>query len=105
MKLALIAVLIGFKVVRGADFVPTVELEENVYAYTDANNGAGPMWCSGSTCIARVGDRVFASGLETVPDAKPLNNCRWVLFMRSTNGWSRVREDTEGRTREPSPVA
>ena len=49
-------------------------------------------------------DQVFASGLETVPDAKPLNNCRWVLFQRGSQGWERVRVD-EGRTREPSPLA
>ena len=38
------------------------------------------MWCHGSTCLVRIGDHLFASGLETVPDAKPLNNCRWMLF-------------------------
>src|ERR1041384_6894486 len=44
---------------------PVVELEEDVYSYESANNGAGPMWCSGSTCLARTGGDVFASGLET----------------------------------------
>jgi hypothetical protein len=42
--------------------------------------------------------------LETVPDAKPLNNCRWVLFERRTNGWERVRVD-DHLTREPVPAA
>jgi hypothetical protein len=106
MKRILILAIAGFSVVaRDGDLAPVVELEEDVYTYTDAKNGAGPMWCSGSTCIVRVGDRVFASGLETMPDAQPLNNCRWMLFKRDTNGWSRVRVDSEGRTREPSPIA
>jgi len=87
------------------ELAPAVEVEEDVYTYTNANNGAGPMWCSGSTCLVRAGDRLFASGLETVPDAPPLNNCRWMLFLRESNGWQRVRVDTDGRTREPSPLA
>ena len=33
-----------------APLQPVVELEEEVYTYEPANNGAGPMWCSGSTC-------------------------------------------------------
>jgi hypothetical protein len=83
----------------------TVEAEEEVYTFSPANNGAGPMWCSGSTCIVRVGDEVFASGLETIPGAKPLNNCRWLLFRRDASGWTRVAADASDRTREPSPLA
>ncbi len=84
---------------------PVVEIEEDVYAFEPANNGAGPMWCSGSTCLVRIGDRVFASGIETVKDAKPLNNCRWTLYQREANAWKLVRADTTERTREPSPLA
>ena len=83
----------------------TVEIEEDVYSHTTANNGAGPMWCSGSTCLVRVNERLFASGLETVPGVKPLNNCRWLLFVRETNGWRQVQADPDGLTREPSPIA
>ncbi len=90
-------------IVHAAGLAPVVEIEEDVYSYTNANNGAGPMWCSGSTTLVRAGDHVFASGLETVPDEKPLNNCRWVLFHRDAKGWERVRVD-DGRTREPSPL-
>lgn len=90
--------------VRAADLAPVVEIEEDVYTFTNANNGAGPMWCSGSTSLVRSGDAVFASGLETVPGEPPLNNCRWMLFHRGAKGWERVRLD-EGRTREPSPLA
>ncbi|MDB6036453.1 MAG: hypothetical protein JWM99_294, partial [Verrucomicrobiales bacterium] len=110
MKLLSIATLIATSLwlhAANLSLAPVVEVEEEVYSYTNANNGAGPMWCSGSTCLARVGERVFASGLETITDAKPLNNCRWVLFMRGDGkgGWSRVAVDEVGRTREPAPLA
>ncbi len=82
-----------------------IEAEETVYSFIPADNGAGPMWCHGSTSIVRTGDRIFASGLETVPEWKPLNNCRWMLFERSENGWEKLVTDNENRTREPSPMA
>ncbi len=83
---------------------PVVEVEEELYKYESANNGAGPTWCHGSTCLVRIGDNVFASGLDTLKDLKPLNNCRWTLFKRDQNGWQLQRQDTE-RTREPAPLA
>ncbi len=84
---------------------PKVEAEDVVYTFLPADNGAGPMWCSGSTCLIRMGKEVYASGIETIPDAKPLNNCRWMLFERSKKGWVKKMVDEEGRTREPSPMA
>jgi hypothetical protein len=84
---------------------PVVEAEEVVYQYLPADNGAGPMWCGGSTTIVRSGKDVFASGLETVPEWKPLNNCRWMLFERSKKSWEKKIVDNEGRTREPGPMA
>ena len=61
---------------RAAELSPVVEIEEDVYTFTNANNGAGPMWCHGSTCLVRSGEHLFASGIETVAEAKPINNCR-----------------------------
>ena len=84
---------------------PVIEIEEDVYICEPANNGAGPMWCNGSTCLVRIGDNLFASGLETLKDAKPLNNCRWMLFHRGKQGWQKVCLDGSGRTREPCPLA
>jgi hypothetical protein len=84
---------------------PVVEAEEDVYTFTPADNGSGPLWCSGSTCLARVGDRLFASGLETLQGCPPLNNCRWTLFERKITGWELVQSDPHDRTREPSPLA
>lgn len=105
MKSSFVAFILGISILaRAASLAPIVETEEDVYTYANANNGAGPMWCSGSTSLVRTGDHLFASGLETVADAKPLNNCRWILFHRGSNGWERVRVD-DGLNREPSPLA
>ncbi|MBI3945093.1 MAG: hypothetical protein HY321_04185 [Armatimonadetes bacterium] len=83
---------------------PIVEVEEDVYSFEPANNGSGPTWCYGSTSLVRIGERVFASGMETLKDASPLNNCRWMLFAREPDGWKKVRVDPSGRTREPCPL-
>jgi hypothetical protein len=83
---------------------PVVETEEDVYSYTNADNGAGPLWCHGSTCMVRIGNEVFASGIDTLPGVKPLNNCRWTLYQRGQEGWRCLRADENGRTREPSPL-
>ena len=82
---------------------PVVEVEEEVYSYTPANNGAGPMWCRGSTCIVRYEDSVFVSGLKTIPDAKALNNCVPLLYHRDNEGWHLIYEGKD-RTREPCPL-
>jgi hypothetical protein len=83
----------------------TVEAEEEVYEFTNPDNGADPFWCYGDTCIARIGDDVFASGMEVIPDAKPEMNTRWLLFQRaSAGGWKLIRKDDQHRTREPSPM-
>jgi hypothetical protein len=88
-----------------APAAPVVEVEEDVYSYEDAKNGAGPMWCHGSTCLVRAGDLLYASGLDLVKGAKPLNNCRWKLYSRASNGWERVRYSPLNLTREPCPIA
>src|SRR5262245_17891883 len=82
---------------------PVVEVEEELFKYESANNGAGPMWCHGSTCLVRIGKDTFASGLDTLKDVKPLNNCRWTLYKRDQNGWQLQYQDS-GRTREPVPL-
>ncbi len=84
---------------------PLFEIEEAVYDFEPARNGAGLMWCSGSTCLVRVGDRLFASRWETLPHYPPLNHSRWLLFTRTTSGWKWVQADASGRTREPCPLA
>ena len=85
----------------------TVDVEDQIHTFEPADNGAGPLWCHGSTVVARRGDQVFVAGLETLPDEVPTNNTRWVLFRRADDGreWELVHRDESGRTREPSPVA
>jgi hypothetical protein len=82
----------------------TVEVEEVVTRYTPANNGAGPMWCYGSTVIARQGSDVFLSTIETGENVPLLCNTRWQLWHRSTDGWKLEQSEKEYRQREPCPL-
>ena len=86
-----------------ADLDPRVEVEEDVYSFDNPNNGSGPTWCHGNTCIVRAGDRVFASGISVIPGAKPLNNCLPLLFERTDHGWTQIFQGKQ-RTREPCPL-
>jgi hypothetical protein len=85
-------------------FKVRVEAEETVYKYEPPNKGSGPMWCHGNTCIVRYGEKLVASGMETLEDQVPLNNTRWMLFERTERGWDLLIRDVEDRTREPSPL-
>lgn len=106
VALGTILALSALKSATGAEpLAPRVEIEEELYRYEGAGNGAGPMWCHGSTCLVRVGEVVYASGLETLAGAKPLNNCRWMLFRRDAAGWKKLMADPKDRTREPCPLA
>jgi hypothetical protein len=84
---------------------PVVEVEETVYRFTSPDNGSGPIWCHGSTCLVRMGEEVFATSQELIPDAKRLSNTRWNLYQRASEGWKVKYQDTDHRTREPSPIA
>ncbi len=85
-------------------FTVSVEAEELVYKYEPPDNGSGPMWCHGNTCIVRMGDKLVASGMETLENELPLNNTRWIFFERKAEGWELLMKDTKDRTREPSPL-
>jgi hypothetical protein len=82
-----------------------VEIEEIVTRYTPANNGAGPMWCYGSTVIARQGKDVYLSTIETGKDVPLLCNTRWQLWHRSSDGWKLEQTEKAYRQREPCPIA
>ncbi len=110
-SLAVFLLGLGFAVLACADqrppaaeLAPVVEMEEDVYTYTNADNGAGPMWCDGSTCLVRSGDHVFASGLRNDPRRQAAEQLPLDAFRRGANGWDRVQADPDGRTREPSPL-
>jgi hypothetical protein len=85
-------------------FTVSVEAEELVYKYEPPDNGSGPMWCHGNTCIVRWGDKLVASGMETIENEAPLNNTRWMMFERTDKGWELLMKDEKDRTREPSPL-
>ena len=88
----------------GKDFSCEVEAEEIVTRYTPANNGAGPLWCYGSTVIARQGGDVFLSVIETGEGVPLLCNTRWQLWHRSADGWKLAQSEKEYRQREPCPI-
>ncbi|MCX7704986.1 MAG: hypothetical protein N2115_01845 [bacterium] len=77
--------------------------QEKIYSFEWKNNGAGPLWCFGSSCIASIDDRVFVTGWETLKDIPPLNCARWMLYERKNNRWERLYTDNE-KTREPAPI-
>jgi hypothetical protein len=87
-----------------AQVQPRVELEEVVTAYTSAGNGAGPLWCYGAPLIARQGEDVFVSTIETGKGVKPLCNTRWQLWHRAAAGWKLEQSEQEYRQREPCPI-
>ena len=79
--------------------------EEVLDRCTDANNGAGPLWCFGSPTIVRDGARVFASVWQVGEGVKPLCNTRWQLFRREDGGApERVNVSPEFNEREPCPL-
>ncbi len=98
-----------------------VQVEEVVTTFTPANNGAGPLWCYGSTVIARQacpersrrGENVYLSVIQTGKDIPPLCNTRWQLWRRgtplrgnpNTDGWKLMQTEKEFRQREPCPIA
>ena len=82
-----------------------VEIEEIVTRYTPANNGAGPMWCYGSTVIARQNSDVYLSTIETGKDVPLLCNTRWQLWHRTSDGWKLKQTEKAYRQREPCPIA
>lgn len=81
-----------------------VSVEEDIYRFVPAKNGAGPMWANGMTAVVRLGDTVFVSGLETVPEIQGLSNCRWLLFKRYDTGWKLEARDLVNLNREPCPL-
>ena len=93
-------------VIAAADF-PRVEVtaEEDVYSVVPPNNGSGPMWSYGCTQIARLGDDIYISEMESGKDVPPLCNTRWRLLRRTGQGWTAVAEADGYHQREPCPLA
>jgi hypothetical protein len=81
-----------------------IEVEEDVYTFVNPDNGASPIWSRGSV-IARIGDSVYVSKMDTAADMPPTCNTRWVLLHRTEAGWRTVAEADAYRQREPCPIA
>jgi len=79
--------------------------EEDVYSFVSPNNGSGPLWSFGCTCIARMDDTVVISQMETGEQVPPLANTRWRLLRRDEAGWRMIAEAEGYRQREPCPLA
>lgn len=114
IRYRLLALITGFffciPILTFADLpslTPRVEIEEDIYTFNRADkpddNCASPLWARGSISLVRVSDQVFASGLERLPDVRPLNNCQCKIWQRGLKGWDLVYKD-EGRTLEPCPL-
>jgi hypothetical protein len=102
-----VSLLMGIQNALAADgtIEPKVEVEEVVTRYLPADNGAGPLWCYGSTVIGRVGEEVYLSVIETGKDVPLLCNTRWQLWQRPDKGpWKLVRQEEDYRQREPCPI-
>ncbi|MDM8005485.1 MAG: hypothetical protein QUV05_04955 [Phycisphaerae bacterium] len=99
----LLCLLAGLPAVD-SEIQPRVDVEEIVTSYTPADNGAGPLWCYGSTTIVRRGDEVFVSAIETGNNVPPLCNTRWQLWHRTEAGWRLEQSEKEYRQREPCPI-
>jgi len=93
---------------RPAPFAVQVETEE-IVCYPPSqqltNNGSDMFWGLGSTQMVRIGERLFVSAFEAVPGCAPLNNARWALYERDSDGWKLRQRDQKDRTREPCPLA
>ena len=76
----------------GDDGAPTVEVrvEEDVYDFVSPDNGSGPLWSYGCTVIARSGEDVIVSQMETGEGVPKLCNTRWRLLRREDDGCRQV---------------
>lgn len=79
--------------------------EETIATCEPPNNGAGPLWCYGAPLIARVGDEVYASVMETGAGVPPLCNTRPRLYRKRGNeDWQMLWTPPAFREREPCPL-
>ncbi len=100
-----ISILLAFFIQTAIAQTPTVEVEEDVYTYTSPKNGSGPLWSYGCTVIARIGDDVFISQMETGDDVELLCNTRWKILRRHDDQWTTFAQADRFRQREPCPIA
>lgn len=82
-----------------------VETECDIFTLLPPENGSGPLWSYGCTQVARLGDDVFVSIMETGEGVPLLSNTRWRL-MRISGGEQKIVAEADGyRQREPASLA
>ena len=93
--------------VVAASPLPASEVVQEVEVYTllPPDNGSGPLWSYGCTQVARLGNTVYVSEMETGEGVPRLCNTRWRLLRLEDNGFNLVVEDEKYRQREPCPIA
>jgi hypothetical protein len=98
---------VGTALAQRRAVTPAVEMrvEEDVYDFISPDNGSGPLWSYGCTVIARSGDDVIVSQMETGADVPKLCNTRWRLLRREDDGWKCFAKADGYRQREPCPLA
>ena len=101
-RAALALTLVLWSPLWAAAMQPRVAVEEEAYSFTNPKNGSGPLWSFGCTPLARVGERVFLSQMETGEGVPLLCNTRWRLLERTEAGWKVVVEAPAYRQREPT---
>lgn len=100
--LGLAAILAGF----GAYALEAkVVTERDVYTLVPPNNGSGPMWSHGCTSVARIGNDVYISQMETGDGVPLLCNTRWRLLRLGREGFKCIAEADGYRQREPCSLA
>ncbi len=103
--LAWVAILLALIIQPAFAQSPIIEVEEDVYTFTNPNNGSGPLWSYGCTVIARIGDDTYATQMETGDGVDPLCNTRWRILRRRDGVWTPIAEADQYRQREPCPIA
>lgn len=85
---------------------PEVKAEEDIYTFTQPNNGSGPLWSYGCTVVGRDGEDVYATQMETGADVPKLCNTRWRFLKRAGAAtWNLIAEADGYHQREPVPMA
>lgn len=102
---AAVALFVGLNALAEVAPGVVVKVEEGVYDFANPDNGSGPMWSYGCSVVARLGDDVYVSQMETGKDAPKLCNTRWRLLKRTPDGWQCVTDADRFAQREPCPLA
>ncbi|MCL2517743.1 MAG: hypothetical protein FWF15_04190 [Oscillospiraceae bacterium] len=77
---------------------------EKIADTADFNNGSGPMWCYGSSTIARLGDTVYATVPLLDEKVTPLSNTHMTLYRKKPDmPWEQIYVNPN-YNREPCPL-